>query len=89
MSNQCPVCQQPAMDAMGKLLTRPHTCQHCGSELRMNLVYTAVLSVIYFALAVRLLLSNGISGSGMFYVLLVTLVFIAACLFVPFEKKPG
>lgn len=52
-SNQCPVCQQEAMDAMTKLMKRPHLCQNCGVELRMNLIYTSMVSIIFFALAVR------------------------------------
>ena len=86
-SNQCPVCQQEAMDAMTKLMKRPHICQHCGTELRMNLVYTIVVSLVYFALAVRTMVVNGISGSSMAYVLLMTAVFIVICLFIPLESK--
>lgn len=86
-SNQCPVCQQEAMDAATKLMKRPHVCKNCGAELRMNLVYTAVLSLIYFFLSVRFLLSNGLSGQGMFFVLITTAVFIGACLYVPLEQK--
>ena len=47
-SNQCPVCQQEAMDAMTKLMKRPHVCQNCGVEQRMNLIYTSVVSIIFF-----------------------------------------
>ena len=85
-SNQCPVCQEEAMDAMTKLMKRPHVCSNCGAELRMNLVYTGVLSLIYFALAVRFMFANGIGG-GMIYVILLTAAFVGACLYVPLEKK--
>jgi hypothetical protein len=88
MSNECPRCGQEAMSAMHKIMSRPHVCQHCGTEVRMNLIYTAILSLLYFGLAVRILLGPGLSGEGMLYVLIVTIVFIAVCLFVPFEEKP-
>jgi len=81
-SNQCPVCQEEAMDAMTKLMKRPHVCKSCGAELRMNLVYTSVLSLIYFALAVRFMLN-----SGMVYVIILTVVFAGVCLYVPLERK--
>jgi hypothetical protein len=68
-SNQCPVCQQEAMDAMTKLMKRPHVCQNCGVELRMNLIYTSVVSIIFFALAVRSLITSGFSAGGMVTVL--------------------
>lgn len=86
-SNQCPVCQQEAMDAMTKLMKRPHVCQHCGTELRMNLVYTIVVSLIYFILAVRTMVVNGINGASMMWVLLMTVVFVVVCLFIPLESK--
>lgn len=86
-SNQCPACQNEAMDAMTKLMKRPHVCKNCGTELRMNLVFTSVLSLIYFVLAVRTLIVTGFNGQGMLFVLLLTVVFVAACLFVPLEKK--
>ena len=86
-SNQCPACQHEAMDAMTKLMKRPHVCRHCSVELRMNLVYTGIISIIYFALAVRTMIFTGINGQGMLYVLLMTAVFIVACLFIPLEKK--
>lgn len=86
-SNQCPVCQKEAMDAMTKLMRRPHVCQHCGIELRMNLVYTTIVSLIYFALAVYTMIFTGINGTGMFYVLLMTVAFIVVCLFIPLESK--
>ena len=86
-SNQCPVCQKEAMDAMTKLMKRPHVCQHCGAELRMNLIMTGVLSLVYFILAVRTLIFTGFNGTGMLYVLLMTVVFVVACLFVPLEAK--
>jgi len=86
-SNQCPACQQEAMDTSTKLMKRPHVCQHCGTELRMNLVYTSVLSLIYFILAVRTFLSGGFSGQSMVFVLVITVVFIVACLFIPLESK--
>lgn len=86
MSNQCPKCGQQAMSAMQKLVVRPHVCQHCGTEVRMNLVYTGLLSLIYFGLAVQALVSGGFGG-GMVKVLVYTAVFIGACLFIPFETK--
>jgi len=70
------------MDAMTKLMKRPHVCKSCGAELRMNLVYTSVLSLIYFALAVRFMLN-----SGMVYVIILTVVFAGVCLYVPLERK--
>ena len=87
MSNQCPKCGQEAMSAMQKLMVRPHVCQHCGAALRMNLVYTGLLSLVYFGLSVQALVSDGFSGGGMLKVVVFTLVFVAACLFVPFETK--
>lgn len=86
-SNQCPVCQEEAMDSMTKLMHRPHVCKHCGAELRMNLVYTIVLSLLYFFLAVRVLIGSGFSAQGMLLVLLVTAVYIVICLFIPLERK--
>lgn len=86
-SNQCPVCQKEAMDATTKLMKRPHVCQHCGAELRMNLVYTGVLGLVYFILAVRTMMSTGLGGQGMLFVLLLTVAFVVACLFVPLETK--
>lgn len=86
-SNQCPACQQEAMDAMTKLMKRPHLCRNCGVELRMNLVFSTILSLVYFALVVRTLIFTGINGQGILYVLLMTGVFITACLFVPLERK--
>ena len=86
-SNQCPVCQQEAMDASTKLMKRPHVCQHCGAELRMNLVYTSVLSLIFFILAVRTMLGGGFSGQAMMFVLIITAVFIGTCLVIPLESK--
>jgi len=88
MSNECPKCGQETMSAMHKLMSRPHVCQHCGTEVRMNLIFTGVVSLVYFAVAVRALMTTGFSGQGMFYVLLITAVFVAACLFIPFEEKP-
>ena len=88
-SNQCPVCQKEAMDAMTKLMKRPHVCQHCGAELRMNLVYTGVLSLIFFILAVRTMLMGGFGGQSMILVLIITAIFVGVCLFIPLEaKKP-
>lgn len=87
-SNQCPACQNDAMDAATRLMKRPHVCKHCGAELRMNLVYTSVLSLIYFALVVRTMIFTGMNGESMLFVLLTTAVFVAACLFVPLESKP-
>lgn len=86
-SNQCPKCQQEAMDAMTKLMRRPHVCQHCGEELRMNLVLTSVLSLVFFILAVRTMVVSGFSSQSMIYVLLMTVVFVVACLFIPLESK--
>lgn len=86
MSNQCPRCGQEAMTARQKLLVRPHVCQHCGAELRMNLVYTGVLSLVYFGLSVQALL-NGFGGGGLLKVVVYTLVFVGACLFIPFETR--
>lgn len=87
MSNQCPKCGQEAMTAMQKLMVRPHVCQHCGAELRMNLVYTGLLSLIYFGLSVQALVSNGFGAGGMLKVLVFTLVFVSVCLFIPFETR--
>lgn len=89
MSNECPKCGQESMSAMHKLMSRPHVCQHCGTEVRMNLIYTGIVSLVYFAVAVRALIATGFSGQGMFYVLLITAAFVAACLFIPFEEKPA
>ena len=86
-NNQCHSCQKEAMDAMTKLMRRPHVCQHCGEELRMNLVMTSILSLIYFVLAVRTMIFTGVNGQGMLYVLLMTAVFVVACLFMPLESK--
>jgi len=86
-SNQCPVCQQEAMDAMTKLMKRPHVCQNCGVEQRMNLIYTSMVSIIFFALAVRSLITYGFSAGGMVTVLVMTAVFIGVCLFIPLETK--
>jgi hypothetical protein len=85
-SNQCPVCQAEAMDSMTKLMKRPHVCQSCGAELRMNLIFTAIVSILYFILAVRFMLNNGLGG-GMLYVIILTIVFVGACLFIPLEAK--
>jgi len=87
MSNQCPKCGQEAMTASHKLMVRPHVCQHCGAEVRMNIVYTAVLSAIYFGLSVQALVASGFTGGGMVKVLVMTVVFVVACLFIPFEEK--
>lgn len=87
MSNECPKCGQQAMTGMQKMLVRPHVCQHCGTGLRMNLVYTALVSLLYFGLSVQALMASGFSGAGMGKVLVYTLVFIGVCLFIPFEAK--
>lgn len=87
MSNQCPKCGQEAMTAMHKLMVRPHVCQHCGAEVRMNVVYTVIASLLYFGLAVQALFSSGFTASGIVKVLVMTGLFIAACLFIPFEEK--
>lgn len=86
-NNQCPACQNEAIDAMTKLMKRPHLCRNCGVELRMNLIFTSILSILYFILAVRTMILNGINGQGMMAVLLMTVVFVIACLFIPLEKK--
>ncbi len=86
MSNQCPRCTQEAMPAMSKVMTRPHVCQHCGAELRMNLIYTGVASLAYFYALIRIILADGLGG-GVIYVLLATIIFIVVCLFIPFEEK--
>ena len=86
-SNQCPVCQQEAMDAMTKLMKRPHVCQNCGVELRMNLIYTSMVSIIFFALAVRSLITSGFSAGGMVTVLVMTAVFMGVCLFILWKPK--
>lgn len=87
MSNQCPKCGQEAMTAMHKLMIRPHVCQQCGTEVRMNIVYTAIASLLYFGLAVQALFSSGFTATSMVKVLVMTVVFIAVCLFIPFEEK--
>lgn len=87
MNNECPKCHNQAMDAPGKIMKRPFACRHCGQELRLNLVYTLILSLIYLFAVVRIFLANGISGQGMLLVLIATAVFVAACLFVPLEEK--
>ena len=75
------------MSAMHKLLMRPHVCQHCGTEVRMNLVFTGILCLVYFGIAVRTLMTVGLNVRGMLYVLLITAAFIGACLYIPFEEK--
>lgn len=87
MSNECPKCHEQAMDTWAKIMTRPVVCHHCGQELRMNLVYTIILSLLYFFLVIRIFLFTGMTGAGILYVLLVTAIFVAACVFVPFEEK--
>ena len=86
-SNQCPTCQSEAMDATTKLMKRPHVCQNCGVELRMNLIYTSLVSIVFFALAVRSLLTSSFSGGGMVTVLVMTAIFVGVCLFIPLELK--
>lgn len=88
MSNECPKCGQQAMTAMHKIMTRPHVCQHCGVEVRMNLIYTIVLGLVYFALSVKLLMSVGLGARGILYELVLTAIFVVVCLYVPFEEKP-
>ncbi len=88
MSNECPKCGKEAMTAMHKIMLRPHVCQHCGTEVRMNLIFTAILGLVYFGVAVRTLMTVGMNGKGMLYVLILTALFVGACLFVPFEEKP-
>ena len=85
-SNQCPVCQAEAMDSMTKLMKRPHVCQGCGAELRMNLIFTGIISILYFVLAVRFMLNSGLGG-GLMYVIFLTIAFVGACLFIPLESK--
>jgi uncharacterized membrane protein len=87
MSNQCPKCGQEAMTAMQKLMVRPHVCQHCGAEIRMNLIYTGLVSLLYFGLSVQALVSGGFAASGMVKVLVYTVIFMGICLFIPFETK--
>lgn len=87
MSNQCPKCGQEAMTAMQKLMVRPHVCQHCGTELRMNLVYTGLLSLIYFGLSVQALVAAGFGAGSLLKVLVFTLVFVSVCLFIPLETR--
>ena len=89
MNNVCPNCHEQAMDPMAKLAKRPFVCRNCGQELRMNLVYSLVLGALYLFVVVRIFLASGLSGTGFLYVLLATAVFIGACLFIPFEAKPG
>lgn len=89
MSNECPKCGQQAMSASHKLMVRPHVCQHCGTEVRMNIVYTIILSLVYFGLAVQTLMNAGFSGGGMVKVLGLTVVFIVLCIFIPFEEEPS
>jgi hypothetical protein len=88
MSNECPKCGKEAMTAMHKIMMRPHVCQHCGTEVRMNLIFTAILGLVYFGVAVRMLMTVGMNARGMLYVLVLTAAFVGACLFVPFEEKP-
>jgi hypothetical protein len=87
MSNQCPKCGQQAMTGTQKMLVRPHVCQHCGVELRMNLVYTAVVSLLYFGLSVQAFLGGGFTAGSLLKVVIYTLVFTGVCLFIPFEQK--
>lgn len=75
------------MDAVTKLMKRPHVCQHCGADLRMNIIFTGIASLVYFALAVYTLIFTGINGRGMMYVVLMTVVFVVVCLFIPLETK--
>lgn len=85
MNKQCPKCGQEAMSTMQKLMMRPHACGHCGTELRMNLTYTGIVSLVYFGLAVQAFIGGGFSAGGMMQVLVYSLVFIGICLFIPFE----
>jgi hypothetical protein len=73
---------------MHKLMMRPHVCQHCGTEVRMNLIATGVVALVYFGVAVRMLMSVGINARGLLYVLVLTALFVGACLYIPFEEKP-
>jgi hypothetical protein len=86
-SNERPSCHNEAMDALTKLMKRTQVCRNCGAELRMNLVFTSILSIIYFLLVVRTMIFTGINGDGMLFVLLTTVVFVVACLFIPLENK--
>ena len=86
-SNECPSCHNEAMDAVTKLMKRPHVCKNCGVELRMNLVFSTILSIIYFVLIVRTMIFTGMNGEGMMFVLLTTVIFVVACLFIPLENK--
>lgn len=87
MSNECPKCGKEAMSAMHKLMVRPHVCQHCGAEVRMNLVFTGIVCLVYFAVAVYTLMTVGLNARGILYVLLITAAFVGACLYIPFEEK--
>ena len=88
MNNECPYCHEQAMDASSKLVKRPFTCQHCGGEVRLNLVYSSLLALVYLAVVVSVLL-DGIDGGAMAWVALATAAFIGACLFMPLEAKGG
>lgn len=88
MNSECPLCGQPAMTLGQRITKRPQVCQHCGARVRLSLIYTAALSLLYFALAVRILLGFGISGTALLYMLALTVGFVAVCLCVPFEEKP-
>ena len=87
MSNDCPKCGKEAMTAMHKLMMRPHVCQHCGTEVRMNLVFTGLLCLLYFGIAVYTLMNVGLNARGLLFVLMLTAAFVAACLYIPFEEK--
>jgi hypothetical protein len=76
------------MTAMHKIMMRPHVCQSCGTEVRMNLVVTAIVGLVYFGIAVRTLMTVGLNAKGMLYVLVLTALFVGACLYIPFEEKP-
>lgn len=75
------------MDALGKVARRPFACRHCGQELRLNLVYTLILSLIYLFVVVRIFLVRGFSGQGVLLALIATAVFVGVCLFVPLEEN--
>ncbi|MEY4641698.1 MAG: hypothetical protein RLZZ227_1692 [Pseudomonadota bacterium] len=76
------------MTAMHKIMLRPHLCQNCGIEVRMKLIATVVVGMIYFGSAVRTLMNVGMNAKGLLYVLVLTALFVGACLYIPFEEKP-
>jgi len=43
-------------------MKRPQVCWQCGTELRMNLIFTSIVSIIYFVLAGRIPIFTGFKG---------------------------